>query len=179
LVLLYIQNKEYENAKNLILKVEENALSSTKVIGYKRYLKNRELIGNGVNTPQKVTVESTNLEALKKQFEKTKAYKTLQDILSNEIENALFELLYTDSKNGLELFPSQPSLYQINGLALNKLGKYNEAIAVLTIGIDFVFDNNGLEADFYEQLSIAYNGLKNNNEALKHKQKAAQLRLKN
>lgn len=179
LVLLYIQNKEYINAEHLIIKVEENALSSTKIIGYKRYLKSRELSGNQLITSKKTSVESTNLEALKKQFEKTKAYKTLQEILKKEAENTLFELLYTDSKNGLELFPSQPFLYKMNGLASNKLGKYNEAIAVLTIGIDFVIDNNDLEADFYEQLSISYEGLNNKNEALKYRQKAVQLRLKN
>ncbi|MBG7629828.1 MAG: hypothetical protein IZT56_05295 [Bacteroidetes bacterium] len=177
LVLLYIQNKEYENAKNIIVEVEENALSSTKIIGYKRYLKSRELIRKNITTSKKVAVESANLEVLKKQFEKTKAYKTLQDILNNETENALFELLYTDSKNGLELFPTQPFLYQMNGMALNKLGKYNDAIAVLTIGIDFVIDNNELVANFYEQLSISYEGLNNKNEALKYKQKATQLRL--
>lgn len=179
LVVLYIRNKEYENAKNLIIKVEENALSTTKIIGYKRYLKSRELKGNSLNNSRKIIVKSSNLTELKKQFEQTKAYKTLQEILSNEAENALFELLYTDSKNGLELFPSQPLLYQMNGLALNKSGKYNEAIAVLTIGIDFVIDNKNLEADFYEQLSISYDGLNNKNEALKYKQKATQLRLKN
>jgi len=179
LVLLYIQNKEYENAKNLIIKVEENALSSTKIIGYKRYLKSIELSGNKLITSKKAPIENTNLEALKKQFEKTKSYKTLHAILSNENENGLFEFLYTDSKNGLELFPSQPFLYHMNGLASNKLGKYNEAIAVLTIGVDFIIDNNNLEADFYEQLSISYEGLNNKNEALKYKQKAVQLRLKN
>jgi len=179
LVVLYIQNQEYENAKNLIIEVEEKALSSTKMIGYKRYLKSRELIGTRENSSKKSTTEPTNLESLKKQFEKTKSYKTLQNILSYEAENALFELLYIDSKNGLELFPSQPFLYQMNGLASNKLGKYNEAIAVLTIGIDFVIENNDLEATFYEQLSISHEGLNNKNEALKFKQKAAQLRLKN
>ena len=178
LVLLYIQNKEYENAKNTIVEVEENGLSSTKIIGYKRYLKNKESIRKSIITSKKVGIESTNLEVLKKQFEKTKSYKVLQNILINEAENALFELLYTDSKNGLDLFPSQPFLYQMNGLALNKLGKYNDAISVLTIGIDFVIDNNELEANFYEQLSICYEGLNNKNEALKYKQKATQLRIK-
>ena len=74
------------------------------------------------------------------------------------------------------MFPAQPFLYKINGLALNKLGKYKEAIDVLTLGIDFVIDNNPMEADFYEQLSISYEGLKQLNKALKYKQKAEKLR---
>ena len=88
-------------------------------------------------------------------------------------------MLFTDSKNGLEIYPTQPFLYFMNGLALNKLAKYNEAIAVFTIGIDFVIDNIDLEANFYQQLSISYEGLNNKNEALKYKHKAEQLRLKN
>ncbi|MDO9037074.1 MAG: tetratricopeptide repeat protein, partial [Lutibacter sp.] len=67
-------------------------------------------------------------------------------------------------------------LYKMNGLALNKLGKYNEAIAVLSIGIDFVIDNSAMEADFYEQLSISYEKLGNKSEAIKYKQRSAALR---
>jgi len=178
LIVLYIQNKEYENAKKLIIKVEENALSSTKINSYKKYLKNRELAKNNLNTPKKARINSTNLNSLKKQFGETKSYKTLQEILNYEAEKALFDLLNTDSKYGLTLFPSQPFLYIMNGLALNKLKKYKAAIAILKIGIDFVIDNNNLEAGFYEQLSISYEGLNNKKEALKYKQKATQLRLK-
>ncbi len=70
----------------------------------------------------------------------------------------------------------QPFLYKMNGVALNRLRKYNEAISVLTIGIDFVVDDNTMEADFYEQFSISYEGLNNKEEALKYKQKAERLR---
>ncbi|MDO9273937.1 MAG: hypothetical protein Q7T92_00120, partial [Lutibacter sp.] len=80
------------------------------------------------------------------------------------------------SKEALELFPEQPILYKMNGLALNKLGKYNEAIAVLSIGIDFVIDNSAMEADFYEQLSISHEKLGNKSEAIKYKQRAIALR---
>lgn len=64
----------------------------------------------------------------------------------------------------------------MNAIALNKLEKYNEAIIVLTIGIDFVIDDNEMEADFYEQFSIAYEKLGNKSEALKYKQKEIELR---
>lgn len=87
--------------------------------------------------------------------------------------------MYIDSKQALELFPAQPYLYKINGLALNKLGKYNEAIDVLTIGIDFVIDNMEMETGFYEQLIIGYQGLNNQNEVAKYKQKMQDLRQKN
>lgn len=179
LVLLYLQNNEFENAERLIKEVEENALATTKIIGYKQYLKSRELSIDSTQIIKKESIDSENITDLKKQYAEKKEYKILQQILNYEAKNSLFEMLFTDSKNGLEIYPSQPFLYHINGLALNKLSKYNEAIAVLTIGIDFVIDDTDLEANFYEQLSISYEGLNNKNEALKYKQKAEQLRLKN
>ena len=42
--------------------------------------------------------------------------------------------------------------------------------------MDFVIDNTTMEADFYSQLSKSYEGLKQNKEALKYKQKAEELR---
>lgn len=179
LVLLYLQNREFENAKNLIVEVEKNALASTRIIGYKRYLASRLSPTDSLTIEKNAPTKISNLDDLKKQYATKKDYKTLQNILNYELENELFDLLFTDSKNGLELFPSQPFLYHLNGLALNKLGKYNEAIAVLTIGIDFVIENNTLEADFYEQLSMSYEGLNKKTEALKYKQKAEKLRIEN
>lgn len=177
LIALYIYNQEYDSAKQLIVEVEDNALSTTKIIGYKRYLQSREQQQlNNSKKAENLTSKNSSLTELKKQYESSNDYKVLQQILNIEAEQSLFDLLYEDSKRGLELFPSQPFLYFNNGLALNKLAKYNEAIGVLTLGIDFVIDNNDLEANFYEQLSISYQGLNNKSEALKYKQKAEKLR---
>lgn len=176
LVLLYLQSQQYEKAETMIVEIESKALSTTKIKGYKRYIENRNnAIKKGLNASQKA-VKSSDVTVLKKQFESNKDYKTLQLLLNEELKNGLYDLLYMDSKNGLEFFPSQPFLYQMNGLALNKLAKYNEAIAVLTIGIDFVIDNNEMEVSFYEELSMAYEGINNKSEALKYKQKAEKLR---
>lgn len=179
LVLLYLQNNEFDNAEKLIVEVEENALSSTKIIGYKQYLNSKKLPFDSLMEINSESTDSNNINDLKKRYSEKKEFKILQQILNYEVENLLFEMLFTDSKNGLEIYPSQPFLYFMNGFALNKLTKYNEAIAVLTIGIDFVIEDIDLEANFYEQLSISYEGLNNKNEALKYKQKTEQLRLKN
>lgn len=179
LILLYLQNREFENAEKLIVEVEKNALSSTRIIGYKKYLESRLSPTDSLTEVKTAPINSNNLADLKAQYNSKKEYKILQSILNYESENELFDLLFTDSKNGLELFPTQPFLYFKNGFALNKLGKYNEAIGVLTIGIDFVIENNAMEADFYQQLSISYEGLNNKTEALKFKQKAEKLRSEN
>lgn len=178
LVMLYIQNKNFKKAEKLLAEIEENAMSTSKIKVLKKYLNNRKTIIKNLNKnkPSKANLQTADMKTLKKLYSQKKDYKILQEILNREAANKLFEMLYADSKEALELFPAQPFLYKMNGMALNRLGKYNEAIAVLTIGIDFVVDDNTTEADFYEQLSISYEGLNNKKEALKYKQKAEQLR---
>ncbi len=179
LVFLYIQNQNFDQAEVLISKIEENALSTLKLGYFKAFLENRKQLLENIDKSGADILENTDVETLKKLYAQTKEFKTVQKILEKETSESLFELVYADSSEALELFPEQPYLYKMNGLALNKLGKYNEAIAVLSIGIDFVIDNSAMEADFYEQLSISYEKLNNKSDALKYKQRAAALRLKN
>lgn len=178
LVLLYIQNKNFKKAEKLLAKIEKNAMTTSRIKVLKKYLNNRKTIikNSNKNKPSKANIQNADMETLKKLYTQKKDYKILQEILKREATTELFEMLYTDSKEALELFPAQPFLYKMKGMALNRLGKYNEAIAVLTIGIDFVVDDNTMEADFYEQFSISYEGLNNKKETLKYKQKAEQLR---
>ena len=175
LVLLYIQNRDFKKAQKLISEIENKALSTQRIKVYKKYFENRRKLSTVLKKENDV-VENIDIESLKKSYLQKKEYKTLKEILKIELKKELFEMLFVDSKNGLELFPAQPYLYKMNGLALNKLGKYNEAINVLTVGIDFVIDDIVLEADFYNQLSKSYEGLNKKNEALKYKQKAEKLR---
>lgn len=173
LVFLYIQNQNFAEAEALIAKIEENAMATLRIKSFKSFLENR-------NAVQEKTVEiatgNSDVETLKKSYAENKDFKTVKEILDIEVAGELFEQVYANSKEALELFPEQPYLYKMNGLALNKLGKYNEAIAVLSIGIDFVIDNNAMEADFYEQLSISHEKLGNKSEAIKYKQRAIALR---
>lgn len=181
LVLLYIQNKEFERAENLITEIEDNALATLRIKRFKTYLINRKKLtkkkANNTNTQN--PIENLGIESLRKEYQENKSYKVLLEILKYEIENSLFEMLNTDCKNALELYPAQPLLYKLQGFALNKLKKYNEAIDVLTIGIDFVIDNIEMEVDFYNQLIISYEGLNNKKEALKFQQKVEQLKQTN
>lgn len=176
LALLYIQNREFKKAEKLLEEIEKNALSTKRIKGFKKYLENRNTLIKTTTNNSISKLQNSTIETLRKVFKTKKEYKILQEILEREEKEELFEAMYNDSKEGLELFPAQPYLYKMNGLALNKLGKYNEAIDVLTLGIDFVIDNRTMEAAFYELLSESYKGLKQTKEALKYKQKAADLR---
>ncbi|MFO7672689.1 MAG: hypothetical protein R6V74_03175 [Lutibacter sp.] len=176
LVFLYMQNQNFAEAEALIAKIEENAMATMRIKSFKSFLENRKAAPEKSEKPVETTNKNPDIEMLKKSYAQNKDFKTVREILENEAGAELFEAVYADSKEALELFPEQPFLYKMNGLALNKLGKYNEAIAVLSIGIDFVVDNSAMEADFYEQLSISHEKLGNKSEALKYKQRATALR---
>ncbi|PKA82885.1 tetratricopeptide repeat protein [Ulvibacter sp. MAR_2010_11] len=60
------------------------------------------------------------------------------------------------SSNGIEIFPSQPMLYLINGVANIGLQKWDDAIESMETGVDYLFEAPVMEKDFYEQLGIAY-----------------------
>lgn len=128
-----------------------------------------------VTTPKNVPADNS-INGLRKQFLKNKKYAVLKKILIKENEQNQFDLLAEDSRNGLELFPAQPFLYYMQGKSQNQLHKYKDALLVLMAGLDFIIDNNKLEADFYEQLQKAYFGLGNNKQATKYANKALSLR---
>jgi predicted Zn-dependent protease len=176
LVFLYIQNQNFAEAEALIATIEENATATLRIKSFKNFLENRKLLQQKTENPVEALSENTDIETLKKSYAKNKEYKTVKEILDKEAASELFEQVYADSKEALELFPEQPFLYKMNGLALNKLQKHHEAIAILSVGIDFVIDNSAMEADFYEQLSISHEKLGNKSEALKYKQRSAALR---
>lgn len=176
LVFLYIQNQNFMEAEALISKMEENAMTTLKLKSFKSYLENRKSLQINAEKQSDNANENMDIESLKKSYSENKEFKIVQEILTKEAKEGLFEQVYADSKEALELFPEQPYLYKMNSVALNRLGKYNEAIAVLSIGIDFVIDNSAMEADFYEQLSVNHEKLGNKSEALKYKQRAAALR---
>ena len=65
------------------------------------------------------------------------------------------------SLEALEIFPAQPILYLINGVANNKIKQPEKAIESLEMGLDYVIDNPKMESDFYKQLSEAYKQINN------------------
>ena len=60
------------------------------------------------------------------------------------------------SQTGMDLFPTQPLFYLLNGVAHNQLQYHKKAIEALETGLDFVLDDPKMERDFYTQLKEAY-----------------------
>jgi predicted Zn-dependent protease len=88
-------------------------------------------------------------------------FNTIKDVLMLRLDlNKDVEAIKLSSET-LELYPAQPILYLVNGVANNKLNQPKKAIESLEMGIDFVIDDSKMLSDFYTQLSIAYK--QNNN----------------
>ena len=98
-----------------------------------------------------------------------------KDVLILEFEAGNFAEVKKLSEQALEIFPSQPWLYLMNGKSLNKLSEFMKAQSVLASGIDFLIDDPVLEADFYRQLSEAHEGLNETAKASEYEQKALKL----
>jgi len=178
LVLLYIQNKEFKKAEKLINNINKNALSNYKTKGLQQYLISRNKIISNKKPTVSIEANKNTIIDLISDFNKNKEYKLLVKIINFYVKNKQFTNLVTITKQGLDYFPTQPVLYYNNGLALNKTKKYSEAVAVLTIGIDFVIDNPSLQIKFYNELAKSYAGLNQPKNAQKFKQKAVLLKEK-
>ncbi|WAC01119.1 hypothetical protein N7U66_13225 [Lacinutrix neustonica] len=70
-------------------------------------------------------------------------------------------------------------MYLINGVALNRLDRPKEAIESLDAGLDYIIEDNKMEADFYNQLAKAYTSLNNLSKAKTFSDKAKKLELPN
>ncbi|WP_179021499.1 tetratricopeptide repeat protein [Winogradskyella forsetii] len=106
----------------------------------------------------KVKALSNFKEALKQD---PNDFKLIKDVLLLQLDIKDYKAVISDSERALELYPAQPILYLMNGVANNNLGKPQKAIDNLEMGLDFLIDNPTMEADFYSELSIAYKAINN------------------
>ncbi|CAM1345756.1 tetratricopeptide repeat protein [Tenacibaculum crassostreae] len=170
LVFLHLQNKNVEAAKKVLAELKEAKLLNARLRKIEERLTASK--ANTTSQPQPKETEA-NLDA-KSLFEKEKSYISLKMLLEKlAVENDADLLKY--SEQGLSLFPAQPFVYLMNGKALNNNKKYKKALESLQNGIDFVIDNNEIEAKFYLEMSTAYLGLNDVKKSNSYKDKATKL----
>lgn len=76
-----------------------------------------------------------------------------------------FKGLEADSKTAMELFPTQPLPYLMNGVANMEMKKYEEAISAFKEGKAYVIEDRMLIAQFYSYLGECYNRVKKHAES--------------
>ncbi|WP_026913610.1 tetratricopeptide repeat protein [Christiangramia portivictoriae] len=102
-------------------------------------------------------------------------FELIRNTLLLQVELQKFKEVRSLSSQALENFPSQPVLYLFQGVALNKLEKFEQAESILKDGLDYLVDDRRLEADFYAQLSLSYSGMNNAGLANEYRAKAEKL----
>ena len=94
-------------------------------------------------------------------------FSLLKNTLLLQVEFEKYDAATKLSEQALEIFPAQPLLYLVNGVANIELNNPDRAIDSLELGVDYLFDDPKMEKDFYEQLSRAY-GIKGDDTKAKH-----------
>lgn len=98
-------------------------------------------------------------KGLKKNPEDIEAMELYLEILIQKLD---FHMVTQNAEEFLESFPTQPSFYLYVGLGYNKLKEFKKAKTALENGLDFVVENQPLEANFYKQLIISCENLNDN-----------------
>lgn len=108
-----------------------------------------------------------------------KNFNVWQQLLFVESQLNDFEAMLSESEEALTLFPSQPIIYLLNGVAKSQSKKHEEAIKTLMAGSKLVVDNDAQLVEFYSNLGDNFNTLKNYAESDKYYDKALAIDPKN
>ncbi|MCF6223717.1 MAG: hypothetical protein L3J34_08315 [Flavobacteriaceae bacterium] len=179
LVILYIKSGEMNKAIELMKKLDENNNLPTHLAPLKESLiQPLPKISEKGNNDAFREQPKNKTELLKEQYFLKKDYSSLKLLLEREFKTKQFLDLLNDSEKAINLYPVQPFVYLMHGVALNNIRKYKNAIATLETGLEYLIEDNDLEAQFMEQLSLSYKGLGENKMASIYYKKALDLRNK-
>jgi len=103
----------------------------------------------------------------------------LKNTLLLQIQNKKYREASELSLKGLDIFPAQPLLYLINGVANNSLEQPDLAIDSLEAGLDYLLDDLKMEFDFYQQLILSYTLKGDTKKAEMYTKRASDLNLSN
>ncbi len=140
----------------------ENSVSAIQANGQTSSL--YRMISDYYNQKKKIEVTATNTtknDSSLKFLEKALAadpenLELITKVTKAQLEAQDQEGALKTTSNALELFPSQPQLYLDQALAFLGLGQNDNAIESLELGIDYIIENNKLEAQYYAVWAAVY-----------------------
>ena len=170
LIYLYHLNSQSDKAISLLYLLEQEKGLHQKLERLKEKLELSK-------KPVKLKKDNKDLDKLISDFNENKpSFSMLKQILEiAEFNNS--EILDNYSKLAVTLFPAQPFSYLSRAKLLLKQQQFDEAIAILEIGLDFVIENPTLEAQFYSTLAKVYSSLGNNGKAFEFENKIKKLKM--
>lgn len=83
--------------------------------------------------------------------------------MDNQLQD--WQALYEDSEEALFLFPNQPQVYFLHGIACLQLEKYQEVLTICDEGLAYIVDNPQLEGQIIMLQGEAHYNLGNSEEA--------------
>jgi len=78
-------------------------------------------------------------------------------LINSELKD--YKRTYELSKEAMELFPNQPSVFLFNGVASMQMKHYEEAVEAFNQGANITIGNDELASQFYASLGDSYNFL--------------------
>ncbi|GAA4109991.1 hypothetical protein GCM10022393_06860 [Aquimarina addita] len=105
-------------------------------------------------------------------------FNVLRKMLLLQLDLKRYEKAKEGSELAIEIYPSQPILYLIHGVSLINLNSPDDAIDILSLGMDYVIDDVKMESDFYDQIGEAYLKKGDVVKATEYKEKSTQLKEK-
>lgn len=178
LVILFIKAGEIEQAIHLLEKLDSLNKLPDQLLVLKQSLTQSVPPERGENEFEQYKTKN-KLDQLKEEYSLKNDFNSLKLVLERELKTERYLELLKDCEEGLNLYPAQPYLYLMNGIALNNLRKHKEAIEKLESGLEYLIDDAAMESEFMEQLSLSYKGLGENKIATSYYKKALDLRKKN
>ena len=139
-------------------KTEADSLLSVLVRVHPKDAKTYSIQGDFLNRDGK---NSESRDSYRKaiQLDKTR-YPIWQQVLALDETLSDFESMESESKQAIELFPSEPMPYLVNASANYQKKNYKQAIEIANNGKDYVAGDKKLLAQFYADIGDCYNATK-------------------
>lgn len=156
LVYLYEQNMDYGKAIAQIDKLDDLYGNDE----YRNDKRKKLLAKQKHQTYMEHDVEVIEAEAEPEETEDN-PLEILQNYMTDLLAKGQYEKLKEKSQEALDSYPAQPGFYYMNGLALQHLEKYKDAVSMLEMGLDYLIDDIVLEKKIYEALAQCHKKLGN------------------
>ena len=145
LAVILVEKERYELAAGLLKKLQKSAFTTDLLA---RISDSLERKNNKINSPAVEGEENTGDPLGMTERE-------LQDLL----DKREYAEVNKRSTEALEAYPLQPFFYYAKGVALNGISDFKNAAEYLSMGLDFIDDDQELRNKFYNELAVAYQGL--------------------
>jgi tetratricopeptide (TPR) repeat protein len=138
------KNPEYKNVLLELKPAESLDTSSRSNLEWAQYFQEQNKVDKALQFYEKVLAETpenlTVIKTVAQLYFKTKQYKRAIEF----------------TKDQLELFPTQLELYLVYSTSQIVLEKWNQALEMLEIGVDYIFEDNEIAAQYYNLLAELY-----------------------